>query len=356
MSPSNCCVSFTVDGKRYWCYGKTKAEARENAKVKKALIEANVKKAKAGYTVREWSYMWLDSYKDGRVSKAWYIFCKNIIDNYIVPSLGNRSIKDIKPIDINRMLNSYTDMSQSFGKKLLQVTRQIFDTAVENDIIIKDPSRRAKLPEYREKIGHRTITPFERELTIKTANKHPDIGLFFLIMLYCGLRPQEVSALRYSDIKDNSFHIERARKSDGTIGKPKSKAGVRDVPIPDVLMPYLTGTTGLVCTSEQGRPLTRTSQKRMWYKFKRLMEIENGATLFRNEVMDPVLPDDLVPYCYRHTYCTDLQDAGVPVTVASRLMGHSDIKITAEIYTHHSQDSYEDARDKINKVHARYNT
>jgi hypothetical protein len=31
-------------------------------------------------------------------------------------------------------------------------------------------------------------------------------------------------------------------------------------------------------------------------------------------------------------------------------MGHSDIKMTAQIYTHHSQKSFEDARDKINTL------
>ena len=83
------------------------------------------------------------------------------------------------------------------------------------------------------------------------------------------------------------------------------------------------------------------------------MEIEHGTKTFRNTLVDPFLPDDLTPYCYRHTYCTDLQDAGVPLVVASRLMGHSDVKITARVYTHASKDSFNDALAKIEK---RYDT
>lgn len=83
------------------------------------------------------------------------------------------------------------------------------------------------------------------------------------------------------------------------------------------------------------------------------MDIENGAKLFRGGVVESTLADDLRPYFYRHTYCTDLQDAGVPITVAQRLMGHSDIKMTAQIYTHHTDRSFEDARDKINALHER---
>lgn len=53
---------------------------------------------------------------------------------------------------------------------------------------------------------------------------------------------------------------------------------------------------------------------------------------------DP-LADDFVPYCLRHTYCTDLKDAGVDIRDAQYLMGHSDITMTANIYTHGSKDT-----------------
>ena len=47
-----------------------------------------------------------------------------------------------------------------------------------------------------------------------------------------------------------------------------------------------------------------------------------------------VLADDLVCYCLRHTFCTDLQKKGVPVDIAKYLMGHADIRTTANIYAH----------------------
>lgn len=58
--------------------------------------------------------------------------------------------------------------------------------------------------------------------------------------------------------------------------------------------------------------------------------------------------DDLCPYCLRHTYGTDLQDAGVPINVAKYLMGHSDISVTANIYTATTDDAIESARQQIN--------
>jgi site-specific recombinase XerD len=61
--------------------------------------------------------------------------------------------------------------------------------------------------------------------------------------------------------------------------------------------------------------------------------------------------EDLAPYCLRHTYCTDLQDASVPINVAKELMEHSDINITAKIYMHHSEPSYNNAKNLINNMH-----
>ena len=50
----------------------------------------------------------------------------------------------------------------------------------------------------------------------------------------------------------------------------------------------------------------------------------------------------------RHTYCTDLQAAGVPINVAKELMGHSDIALTARIYTHKSEEAFESAAALMN--------
>lgn len=46
-----------------------------------------------------------------------------------------------------------------------------------------------------------------------------------------------------------------------------------------------------------------------------------------------MLTPDLVAYCLRHEYCTDLARRGIDIRIAQKLMGHSDISLTANIYT-----------------------
>ncbi len=74
-----------------------------------------------------------------------------------------------------------------------------------------------------------------------------------------------------------------------------------------------------------------------------------GCRVYRNELIPPYpLAADFVPYCLRHTYCTDLQKRGIDIRVAQYLMGHADIQMTANIYTHTDTDIIVNAAKKIN--------
>lgn len=54
------------------------------------------------------------------------------------------------------------------------------------------------------------------------------------------------------------------------------------------------------------------------------------------------------PYDLRHTYCTDLAKSGVPLVTASKLMGHSNVELTAKIYTHVDQEMTLNAAVQLN--------
>lgn len=77
------------------------------------------------------------------------------------------------------------------------------------------------------------------------------------------------------------------------------------------------------------------------------MDISNGAKVYRNQIIESTLSEDLEPYLLRHTFCTDCQAAGVPINVAKKLMGHSDISVTAKIYTHMIDEVFEQNRQRL---------
>ena len=78
------------------------------------------------------------------------------------------------------------------------------------------------------------------------------------------------------------------------------------------------------------------------------MNIELGCKTYRNKLIPPFpLADDLCSYCLRHTFCTNLQRRGVDIRTAQRLMGHSDIRMTANIYSHTGIEDISSDYDQI---------
>ena len=143
------------------------------------------------------------------------------------------------------------------------------------------------------------------------------------------------------------------KKGSEEVGPPKSESGSRKIPIPDVFLSELRSIypgdpfAYLITQPTTGKMHTRSSIRSYWNNFLRALDIQMGATVYRNQIIIHAVADDLVPYCLRHTYGTDLQDAGVPINVAKYLMGHSDISVTANIYTSTTDDAIESARQQI---------
>lgn len=344
-------VKITVEGHCYYVRAKTKREAIEKAAIRKQEILEGRTRSGRDVTVAVWASEWLASYKEGAVNDRYFRDLSGQVNRFVVVPIGNRYVRTVTQADLQAILNGLNGYSDSYRKKARDILKQIFSAAVANGIIDKSPADGLNLPREREKHSRRAITPFEREMTLKTANSARG-GLFVLIMLYCGLRPGEVAALEWSDVDLSArvLHVRRALKSDGSIGPPKTPAGVRDVPIPPPLTERLSNEEGcgLVCTNTIGGRYTASSIRQMWRTFKREMNITAGVKVFRNALVPPLaIADDLTLYCYRHTYCTDLERAGVPLNTARRLMGHESVEVTARIYTHATAQAFDDAAAKI---------
>ena len=88
-----------------------------------------------------------------------------------------------------------------------------------------------------------------------------------------------------------------------------------------------------------GNKIKEEHRARLWKSYTRQINIEMGCKTYRNALVPPYpLAPDLVAYCLRHEYCTDLAQRGVDIRIAQKLMGHSDIKLTANIYTNYNND------------------
>ena len=210
-------------------------------------------------------------------------------------------------------------------------------------MVNENPAERLVMPKASDGT-RRALTDKERRYITELAETHPS-GLWIKIMLYCGLRPQETATLQWKNINfANKFITVNSASESLTneIKTPKSVAGNRDIPIPEELLKSLLEAKGkpfeyILTQRTTGNRHTKSSMRCLWSSFKRDLNIAMGVKVYRNELIPPfAVADDLVPYNLRHTYCTDLQDAGVPINIARELMGHEDISTTSRTvsYTH----------------------
>ncbi|MFA6851051.1 MAG: site-specific integrase, partial [Selenomonadaceae bacterium] len=346
--------SFTFEGRRYWIKAQTERECYEKMALKKRDLEEGRVIINESTTVKAWCTYWVETYKRPSVSKTWCGQLEGILKNHVYPTIGNLKVKDVKPIHLQKVINNMSGKSSSSIAKTKIVLNEIFRDAKNNNMILDNPAERIIEPKAADSKGRRALTAAERKL-IEEVAEYSRGGLFVLIMLNCGLRPGEVIALqwRHVDLKNKNIKVEQSLKRDGEIGAPKTKAGNRIVPIPDDLVDRLTKMRGEpfshVCTDTHGNKFNGTSIHRLWVSFVRDCNIKLGCAVYKNAIVPPYrFPGDITLYNFRHTYCTDLQAKGVPINVAKELMGHSNISTTAKIYTHWSEQSYENARDLIN--------
>lgn len=322
----------------------TNAELIEKVEKRKRQIDGEV--PFRHIYLKDFGEQFLESKKLNSVSAGWYRDLCYTFNSKILGYLGDRIMEEITPMEIQSMLNAMAGMSESYVKKVYDLTCQIWKYAYRLGVVTQDMTILIDKPSGETTNIGRSLTDYEREVFLKVIDGHRG-ELFCKLMLYCGMRPSEIRALTWGDIDlDNmTITVGKSMQRNKALRVPKTDAGFRRIPIPTHLKTLLISKqaaprTNLVPQSDMWR-------RRMWDNVKRLMDIEMGATLYRNKIVEHKLPEPFKMYYLRHTYCTDLEKKGVPINIASRLMGHSDIKITAKIYTHASVEALDIARNLI---------
>lgn len=321
--------TFTYDGERYFVRADTELEL--GRKYADKLREVESGKIKHGGNVRlgEWAHRCIDLYKTNvkQKTRARYIY---FVEHYILEHIGNIELKKIDQITCQRLINSYEGKSKYLITQVYFMLNFLLDKAVINGLIPKNYAKGITRPRGTYE-PRRALTLDEEAVFLRCAPKH-QYGLYFMLMYACGCRPAESAAVIYRDI------IMQDEKRYLHIRGTKTSAADRYVPMPDnvwQLVPKHLAPTDPLSKTGKGNSLDEQARKRAWKSLCRDMNIQMGARTYRNKLIPPLpLADDLTTYCLRHTYCTNLQRRGVDIRTAQYLMGHADIKMTANIYTH----------------------
>ena len=335
--------TFTFEGKRYYVHGDTEKEVVEKIALRKRDLEEGRVILDASTKVADWTKECIKTYKVPHLSD---IATENIwirVNKYIIDPIGGMRLKDVKPLHLQRILNEMEGMSADYIGKIHGLMNFVFRQAVANELLIRNPAENLTVP--KGTTGHRrAITEYERQYILEVADTDPR-WVYFLFMLFCGLRPSEAAELKGMDIQGDRLHIR------GT----KTAAADRIVPIPEYLLGRIPDTPPFDYLFQvRGHKLTTSNRRRWWTAFLRQLNVAAGCRVYRNQLIPPYpIADDLTPYCLRHTYCSDLCRAGVDIRAAQKLMGHANISITANIYTHIDTSQIDDAAEKLERLNFR---
>ena len=328
--------TFTFQGKRYSVTADTEAELDAKVALKRQQLERNTLSYDGTMTVRRWAEQAVPIYKTGQseITRTKYMQRMN---HCIIDYIGNQRLMDVRPIHLQQLLNVQQGKSKRHINEIYQQIRFLFSTAMLNGLIDDDPSKALIKPQG-TKGTHRSITDEERKVLLKVCED--DRFILYLLMLYCGLRPSEAREAKTSDI------LYKSGRPFLSVRGTKTENAVRTVPIPDALYKRINREHEYIA-DHNGRKHTDTSYQRLTKRLYREMNLAMGAKTKRNQLITFPLASDFVPYCLRHTYCSDLAKLGVDIRTAQKLMGHSDITMTANIYTHVDNDQLLEVHDLL---------
>ena len=334
------------NGKKYEATGKTEQEALMKLADKISAAKSGTDTIGGSLTVSQWFDRWMDAYKrnKGLTEKSVGMYDEKF-NNHIKPYIGSMKMRDVREVHLQQIVNAAGSKSESHVKKVRLVLQEMFKRARISRVIPYDPAEELELPKSKKGL-RRSITDEERSAIIEVAKTHRS-GFWIMMLLYTGMRPGETAALKWSDIdmKEGFIFVSSAKESGthNTIKSPKTEAGIRKIPIHKELIPWLESApkhpSGYVFVTGEGNRQNENSLRRLWTGFKRALDIYMGAELDRNKIVKHKVAPDLVPYCLRHTFCTDMEKAGVPINIAKEIMGHEDISTTAKIYTHKNDEA-----------------
>ena len=325
------------DGHTKDVYGTSPAEA--SAKARAILKEADTGVDVDDHTlVGEWAQSWFASYKENlrENTKRMYRNCYNV---HVREKLAPLPLKKVKPVHIQRIMKDVAELSESSQRKILITMRQIFQTALQNRLIVFDPTAGVKITPHAADTKIKVLSP-EQQTILMASVTDPRALAFCALCLYAGLRREEALGLQWGDIDGNRLTVNRAvafinNNHQDPNHSLKTKAAHRTIPIPSPLASILTATprTELaVVTAAQGGEMTAMAFRRLWG------HVTSSVDFYVH------------PHMLRHSYATALYRAGVDLKTAQYLLGHADIKMTANIYTHVASEQVDDAGQKIDSI------
>jgi len=346
--------------KRKAFYGKTRNEVKNKLTEALNAVNNDTYIEPSSMTVAQWMDIWLVEYKKRSLKPNSYRLLCYASNYHIKPSLGKYKIKDLRGDTAQKFINNLTDkgLSPSSIKRIYSTLFGALQRAVDNELITKNIAVKLILPNA-QKRRTRALTP-EEQKRFTSIVKNKCGGEVFILALATGLRIGEILALTWDDVdfeKETLFvnktlinfkdFDEKDSKWHNEVGTPKTKSSSRNMPLLPEIIKLLKNIkleqlekilklgsayekNNLIFCNQLGGYLNSSNIRWKFRQVAKKADIE-GCSI----------------HSLRHSFATRCLESGIELRVVQEFMGHSSIKMTADLYTHVLEDQ---KRDSIMKL------
>lgn len=278
-------------------------------------------------TVGKWADEWLEAYTSN-FKESTKTNHKRMINKYIKPNFKDIRLKDLKQYQVQKALNDIK--AASVPQNFLTTLNKILDSAVENDMIIKNVAKKLSVKRY-EVEAKVPLTNEQINVIENTDFILQDICVF---LIYTGLRISELINLVWSDINLKKLTI----KIHGDVKTAKSNR----------IIPIFEPTLKILKKFDKNR--IKNIDAKSDYVF-----LINGAKCSISDLSNKryecceTVGFDFTYHQLRHTFATICYNAKVDIKQAQEWLGHASFNTTMDIYTHLDEQNKKNATSKIKK-------
>jgi len=351
----------TIKGKKYYCYGKTRKELREKVEKKRKEIEEASFCAGKNLTVEEFGRRWIDNKRN--TVKSTTIRNHNIIVKRMCECeidgagnlFGSLKLVEVEPEhvrEVQRRLDANGYHTATTNSTINEI-RSLFKDAINDRLVAFNPASGVKPLKRREEEArdtcHRALTDEEIKLFFEAAKDSWYYDMF-CFLINTGLRCGEAGALRYDDVKDGKITVKRTltRQEDArfVIGQDaKTKAGQRTIPLTDAAKEAL---------DRQKRFNIQTQGASIFEGDHLFFSNAKGGVADSNHVSQQIRSickkagiQSFGVHAFRDTFATRAAASGMQPKTLQEILGHSDIRITLNLYTHVLEEQKVDEMNRV---------
>lgn len=311
--------------------------------------------------LREAGERWLEAVAAGKaLSRNGTPYRTSTINGYrrelrdrVYPVLGDKRLDAVTRGDVLTLSGTMQaqGLAPSTVRNAIVPLRALYRYAADHDWTTRNPTRGVAMPGLSSSRRERFASP--QEVRALLAALDPRDRALWATAAFAGLRRGELMGLRWRDIDldAGTIRVEQAYSPPAKrMGPPKTKAGRRTVPIAAALAPLLAAH----------REASRSLRAELVFARGTLADANRGhrgparapfsdstVCVRAQRIWDAAGLQPLGLHEARHTFASSLLAAGVSMQVVSRLMGHTTIAVTVDLYGHLLPGAGDDAMDLL---------